>query len=157
MSYLETCFSSKPMPLIIWIQYIPPRDILSRDHFLWLILLWCCLKMYIVGEETGKTFTALRCFFYLCLAVHLKVHNVPPKLAGVGTLLPPSKCLLLEDFLYPFTLIKSFLHKALNDWGCIFGPRVNSSPLETMNLTPFTVSYQQHIDLWITFVDNEPS
>ena len=70
----------------------------------------------------------------------------------MGTLLPPSKCLLLEAFLYPFTLIKSLLHKALNNWGCIFGPRVNSSPLETTNLTPFTVSYQHNtlMDLWIT-------
>ena len=63
ISYVGTCFSAKVYALDYTDMIYPARDILSGDHSPWLILFWCCLKMYIVGQETGKTFTALRYFF----------------------------------------------------------------------------------------------
>ena len=93
------------------------------------------------GNRSGKAFTALRHSFYLFSVVSWKLYNALLTLVrwALSYLLPVS---FAGSFLYLFTLIKSLLHKPLSTWNCIFGPRVKFSPLETTNLTLFTVSYQ---------------
>ena len=46
------------MTIVLWIQYILPRDNSSP-------VIAPCADMYVGGENPGATLSALRCFFYL--------------------------------------------------------------------------------------------
>ena len=135
-------------PLLTQQQYVSPRDILPGTHSPQLTLDRCCLGMYPVGEgfwENLQPCTVLKYSFYL-LSNWLKSVYCPAKTSeGGGLFLPPFWC-LCQKLSYSFTLVNSLLHKALNDWDCVFDPRVKVS-LNTMNLTPATVRYHSAYQL----------
>ena len=95
------------------IQYISPRDVLSRDDS-------PCADMYVVGEKPGATLSVLRCFFFLFSTASRKVYNSLLKTSKTSNLSTPFWCLMSEDFSVTITLIKFLQHKALGDLDCLW-------------------------------------
>ena len=102
----------------------------------WLIFCWCCVKKYVVGEGSGKTFTDLKYSFYLFSAANWKVYNAQLILAKwILFYLPSSSLCWKLSLSFHFNNIS-----AAQSWDCVFGPRVKSSPSEATNPTPTTIS-----------------
>ena len=120
-----------------------PEHVSFGQSCIELVSIWC------LGKGSGGTFTTLRYYFYLFSAASWKVYDVLLKLVRWAFFLPPSG-VYVRSSPYPFTLIKSLLYKALNDWDCVFGPGVKPSTSEATNPTPTTLSYQNHKHSWTT-------
>ena len=103
----------------------------------WLRLCQSYLRMYVLGKGLVELLRTLRFSFYRFSAAIREVYKVPLNQWGWVLFLLPSD-VYVRSSLCPVTLNKILLHKALSDWDC--GPRVQSSPLETANLAPNTIS-----------------
>ena len=93
-------------PLLTQQQYISPRDILPGTHSPWLILDWCYLGMYPVGEGFWQNFYNLVqswSILFIFLAANWKVYTALLKLVrGVYSffplLMPMSEAFLFFHF-----------------------------------------------------------
>ena len=113
-------------------------SLLSRNPFLPTNL---DILRYTLRESVWKDLYNLEMFFCSIVSNQMKKNM---RLARGILFLPPSDvCQKLSLSL--LTLIKLRPHEALSDWSYIFGSEAKFSPLEIMNLTPFTVSYQKEI------------
>ena len=109
----------------------------SKNHSPWLILCQIYLRMYALGQCLVE-FTILRYPFYLFLAASWEVCKA--SLKSVRQVLScPLPVPLVGSFLYPRYFNKIYTKLWITE--IIFGPRVKSSPLETTNSAPNTVSY----------------
>ena len=83
----------------------------------------------------------------------LKRYITPLLTLARGHSPPPSDVYLRSFLCLFFTLIKLCYAKALERSSLVPGPEAKFSSLEIMNLTPFTISYQ---DSYINLVSNVP-
>ena len=96
-------------------------------------------KMHFVGEGPSETPSAWRCLSYLINNFLTDMKQLARTSTG-GTLHPPSD-VYVKSFLCSFlTLIKLGYTKALGWPRLVSSPEAESSSLETMNPTLFTVS-----------------